>query len=50
MHGIQQTNKNEEEHRQNYFILLRVFILLVIKINDEFCLKDKETEEKSHEL
>lgn len=40
IHGIQQVNMNEEEHKQNYMIFLRLFILLAIKINDEFCIKD----------
>lgn len=45
IHGIQQVNINENEHRQNYFLLLRLFILLAIKVNDDFCLKeDKRTE------
>lgn len=41
IHGIQQVNTNEDEHRQNYYILLRLFILLAIKVNDEFCLKEE---------
>lgn len=40
IHGIQQVNMNEEEHKQNYYVFLRLFVLLAIKINDEFCLKD----------
>ncbi len=40
VHGIQQVNLNEDEHRQNYYVLLRLFILLAIKINDEFCLNE----------
>ena len=28
IHGIQQVNMNEEEHKQNYMIFLRLFILL----------------------
>lgn len=40
IHGIQQVNINEEEHKQNYFELLRIFVLLAIKINDEFCLRE----------
>ncbi|MBO5934432.1 MAG: hypothetical protein J6Q94_02980 [Clostridia bacterium] len=40
IHGIQQVNMNENEHKQNYYILLGLFILLAIKINDEFCLKN----------
>ena len=44
MHGIQQVNLNEEEHKQNYLILLRLFILLAIKINDDFCLNQEKEE------
>lgn len=40
IHGIQQVNTNEEEHKQNYYLLLRIFVLLAIKINDDFCLND----------
>ena len=40
IHGIQQVNTNEDQHKQNYYILLRIFVLLAIKINDDFCLND----------
>lgn len=40
-HGIQQTI-TEEEHKQNYYILLRLLTILVIKINDDFILKEKK--------
>ncbi len=40
IHGIQQVNTDEDEHKQNYFVLLRLFVLLAIKINDDFCLKE----------
>lgn len=40
IHGIQQVNMNEEEHKRNYYTLLGLFVLLAIKINDEFCLLD----------
>ncbi len=42
MHGIQQVNLNENEHYSNYMILLKIFVLLAIKINDEFCLKAEQ--------
>lgn len=42
IHGIQQVNTNEDEHRQNYFMLLRLFVLLAIKVNDDFCLRDEQ--------
>lgn len=41
MHGIQQVNDNENDHIENYFLLLRILIILTIKINDEFCLFDE---------
>ncbi len=39
VHGIQQVNTNENEHMQNYLILLKIFVLLAIKINDDFELR-----------
>lgn len=44
IHGIQQVNTNEDEHRQNYFILLRLFVLLAIKVNDDFRLRETSKE------
>lgn len=40
VHGVLQVNTNEEEHRQNYLLLLRLFVLFAIKVNDDFCLKE----------
>lgn len=40
-HGTQ-PNPNEEYHKGNYMKLLRIFILIIIKINDELCLKYPE--------
>jgi hypothetical protein len=40
VHGIQQVNMNENEHMQNYMILLKIFVLLAIKVNDDFELKE----------
>ena len=40
-HGVQQTSDNEYEHLNHYYILLRIIIMLIIKINDEFCLEEK---------
>lgn len=39
-HGIKQTEESEDVHKEHYYLLLRLMIYLVIKINDEFCLKD----------
>lgn len=36
IHGIQQTTDDDDEHKRNYLLFLRLFVLLVIKINDEF--------------
>ena len=42
IHGVQQVNMNEEEHRQNYFVFLILFVVLAIKVNDDFCLMETE--------
>ena len=42
-HGIEYLNDNEYSHYSNYIVLLRLMVLLIIKINDEFCLKDVES-------
>lgn len=42
-HGTQPSGEESENiHKSNYIIFLRLFILIIIKINDEFCLLDKE--------
>lgn len=39
---IHDTNSLDEQQQQNdYIVLLKMFIILVIKINEEFCLQDK---------
>jgi hypothetical protein len=40
VHGTQ--TSDEKEHKQDYFTFLRILILIVIKINNEFCLADEE--------
>ncbi len=45
-HGIQQGVKNSEEHTQNYYILLHIIILLIIKINDDLCTQDNKNDMK----
>ncbi|GLB25247.1 hypothetical protein LXJ15735_14880 [Lacrimispora xylanolytica] len=40
VHGTQATD--EKVHEQDYFTLLRILILFIIKINEEFCLVDKK--------
>lgn len=42
-HGTQPSGEESENiHKSNYIIFLRLFILIIIKINDEFCLLDKD--------
>lgn len=33
--------QNIYEHENNYFQILKIFVLLIIKINEEFCLRDE---------
>lgn len=40
VHGIMQMNQDENVHKYYFYILLRVFTILAIKINDDFCLFD----------
>ncbi len=40
IHGNQHVITDEDEHRKNYYIFLRLFVLLAIKINDDLCLKE----------
>lgn len=42
IHGNQQVLADEKIDKTNYMILLRIFIILIIKINDEFCILDKQ--------
>lgn len=46
IHGNQQVLSNEKLDKTNYMILLRIFIILIIKINDEFCILDKHKQNK----
>ena len=39
-HGVGQLITDEREHEQNYIELLKVMMILVIKINEDFCLHD----------
>lgn len=40
-HTQPKINDDENIHNQNYMIFLRLFILTVIKINDDFCISDE---------
>ena len=42
VHGNQQSNTDENSHYKNYLIIISLFILLAIKINDELCIKNPE--------
>lgn len=39
LHGTQQFGENSL-HESNYMVILRLFILIIIKINDELCMKE----------
>ena len=42
IHGTEPSGIDDEKvHEANYFIFLRLFVLTLIKINDELCLKEK---------
>ena len=45
-HGIMQMNPNESVHQDNFYTLLSVFIILAIKINDDFCLNEQQLKDK----
>lgn len=47
IHGNQHVNPNEEEHKRNYYILLKLFVLFAIKVNDDFCLKYPEQNDRT---
>lgn len=41
LHGTQKKRGNDDElHKINYYSLIMIFVILVIKINDELCLRD----------
>lgn len=43
IHGTQPSDDSAEQiHKYNYMIFLKLFILLIIKINDDLCIKDSE--------
>ncbi len=46
-HGTQPNgDKSEDIHKFNYMIFLKLFILIIIKINDEFCIKCKPNDSR----
>lgn len=38
LHGTQPDATSDEMHKNNYYIILKIIIILVIKINDDLCL------------
>lgn len=40
-HGTQPDADSEEIHKTNYMIFLKLLIIIIIKINDEVCIKDE---------
>jgi hypothetical protein len=42
LHGSQADADDEEQHLRTYITALKLLIVLVIKINDDFCLRDDE--------
>lgn len=47
-HGTKSSG-NEKEHYSNYIKILRLFILIIIKINDELCILNSEDYKKEQE-
>lgn len=45
LHGSQADADYEEQHHRTYITALKLLIALVIKINDDFCLRDDEENE-----
>jgi hypothetical protein len=45
LHGTQTDVDDEEQHFRTYITALKLLIALVIKINDDFCLRDEEENE-----
>ncbi|MGI8383185.1 hypothetical protein [Robertmurraya sp. P23] len=39
-HGTQGLRLTEEEHKKNYFVILKLLMLIIIKINDDICIKE----------
>ena len=46
-HGVMQVNLNEATHKENYYTFLKLFTILAIKINDDFCLYEKQREKEN---
>lgn len=45
-HGIQQVITDENVHYNNYLIFLRILVFFAIKINDDFCIKERLENQK----
>lgn len=46
VHGSHAPASEDGEHRTNYYIFLRTLAFIIIKLNEEFCLKDELGGEK----
>jgi len=43
LHGTQPNDCNNADiHKENYFKAMKLLVMYIIKINDEFCIKDRE--------
>lgn len=48
-HGIQQVITDENVHYNNYLIFLRILVFFAIKINDDFCIKERLAKQEMEE-
>lgn len=44
MHGS--NTQNDKDHKSDYFRTLKILSMTIIKINEEFCLREKISEEE----
>lgn len=50
LHGTQPNNHSTDEiYKEHYMIFLRLFVIIVIKINDELCIWDEQKTTKARE-
>ena len=40
IHGVQ-SGLNDDNHKNNYYILLKILTIIAIKLNDDFCLYEQ---------
>lgn len=46
IHANENDDEDEEKHKRNYLIFLKLFILIIIKINDELCIVNDNVDYK----